>query len=190
MRIIAGKYKGRKIKSMRLSEQGHLRPTTDKLREALFSILGRYIEGSKFLDIFAGTGSIGIEALSRGASDVYFIERDKRTCKLIYDNLKTLSVEDNKYRVICSDYMPAIKRLGSKNLKFDFIYADPPYKSGYYLRIVSLIRNFNLLEDDGLLILEERSKASVLSDNPYLVETRRYGNSSISFLNFAEKKDV
>ena len=191
MRIIGGKYKGKRIKSLpKRSDTKILRPTTDRVKESVFSILNNYLEGVKFLDLFAGTGNVGIEAISRGAGKVIFVENDKRFCNLIRENLKKLGVEREKYEIICDDYTSAIKKLAKRGEKFDFIYADPPYEKGYYTRIVNMIKNFDLLDEDGLLILEEPKNTPFLpEDEKWIVERRGYGTTLVTFINFYPEKE-
>ncbi len=186
MRIIGGKYKGKRIKSLPKREDTKLlRPTTDRVKESVFSILNNYLEGVKFLDLFAGTGNVGIEALSRGAEKVVFVENDRKFCKLIKENLRNLQVEKNRYEVICDDYVNALKKLARKGEKFDFIYADPPYEKGFYTRIVNMVKNLNLLDRDGLLILEEPKNAPFLPESSeWIVERRGYGTTLVTFINF------
>ncbi|WP_456456338.1 16S rRNA (guanine(966)-N(2))-methyltransferase RsmD [Thermovibrio sp.] len=186
MRVVGGKYRGRKLKSMpKRDDTKLLRPTTDRVKESVFSILNNYLEGTKFLDLFAGTGAVGIEALSRGAQKVVFVESDRRFCNLIRENLKALKVPRERYEILCEDYVSALKKLGRRKEKFDFIYADPPYEKGYYTRVVNLVKNLNLLDEDGLLILEEPKKNPFIpEDERWLVEKRHYGTTTVSFLNF------
>ncbi|TCK06299.1 16S rRNA (guanine(966)-N(2))-methyltransferase RsmD [Phorcysia thermohydrogeniphila] len=186
MRIIGGKYKGKRLKSLPKREDTKLlRPTTDRVKESVFSILNNYLEGVKFLDLFAGTGNVGIEALSRGAAKVIFVENDKRFCKLIRENLERLGVEKNRYEIICDDYVNALKRLARRGEKFDFIYADPPYEKGFYTRIVHMVKNLGLLDEDGLLMLEEPKNDPFLPDDEdWIVERRGYGTTLVTFVNF------
>lgn len=186
MKVVGGKYRGRRIKSMPKREDTKLlRPTTERVKESVFAILNNYLEGVKFLDLFAGTGSIGIEALSRGAKKVVFVESDKRFCNLIRENLKKLGIPKENYEIICEDYTSALKRLSKRGEVFDFIYADPPYEKGYYARVIHMVKNLNLLDRDGLLILEEPKKNPFIPENEkWLVEKRHYGTTTVSFLNF------
>ncbi|WP_457569222.1 16S rRNA (guanine(966)-N(2))-methyltransferase RsmD [Desulfurobacterium sp.] len=188
MRIIGGKYKGRRLYSLpKRKDTKLLRPTTDRVKESVFSILDEYLEGTKFLDLFAGTGNVGIEALSRGAKEVVFVESDRRFCDLIKKNLKSLGVSPDRYRIICDDYVKALKKLGNSGAKFDFIYADPPYEKGYYTKIVNLVKNLDLLDENGLLMLEEPKKNPFLpEDNRWIVERRHYGTTTLTFLNFSQ----
>ena len=186
MRIIGGRYKGKRLKSLPKREDTKLlRPTTDRVKESVFSILNNYLEGVKFLDLFAGTGNVGIEALSRGAGKVIFVENDKRFCNLIKENLKKLGVEKERYEIICDDYVNALKRLAKRGEKFDFIYADPPYEKGFYTRIVHMVKNLELLDEDGLLMLEEPKNEPFLPDDEdWIVERRDYGTTLVTFVNF------
>jgi 16S rRNA (guanine966-N2)-methyltransferase len=191
MRVVGGKYRGRRIKSMpKRQDTKLLRPTTERVKESVFSILNNYLEGTKFLDLFAGTGAVGIEALSRGAEKVVFVESDRRFCNLIRENLKALRVPPEKYEIICDDFTKALKKLGKRGEKFDFIYADPPYEKGYYTRVVNMVKNLGLLDEDGLLILEEPKKNPFIpEDEEWLVEKRHYGTTTVSFLNFNPEGD-
>lgn len=192
MRVIGGRFKGRRIKSLSPKKGTPLlRPTTDRVKESVFSILDRYLEGTKFLDLFAGSGNVGIEALSRGAEKVYFVESNRKLCRLIRENLKSLGVESSRYEILCMDYIKALKLLKRRGLTFDFIYADPPYEREYYTKIVNLVRNFNLLDRDGLLMLEEpKSKPFIPQDSRWIVERRSYGTTVVTFLNFEEEEGV
>ncbi len=186
MKVSGGKFKGRKILSLpKRKDTELLRPTTGRVKESVFAILSPYLDGTKFLDIFAGTGSVGIEALSRGASKVVFVESDRRLCSLIRKNLERLGVDRRSYEIICFDFIDALKRLSRRGEVFDFIYADPPYERGYYTKVVNLVKNLKLLDRDGLLILEEPSVSPFIPENElWLIDRRKYGTTTVSFLNF------
>ena len=123
MRIIAGTYRSRQLKPLgRL----RVRPTSDMLRETLFNILGRGVEGRRFLDLFAGTGAVGIEAISRGATDVFFVESSRGAARLIAENLALLEVREGA-RLMVGDALAAIAKLESEQaVAFDFLFLDPP----------------------------------------------------------------
>src|SRR5439155_27051836 len=124
MRIIAGQFRSRQLKSLKNLK---IRPTSDMLRETLFNILGPRVEGSRFLDLFAGTGAVGIEAISRGAAAVVLVENHRPTAKLITENLALLEITVIA-RVIISDALAAITKLESEHAApFDIIFLDPPY---------------------------------------------------------------
>ena len=185
LKIVGGKYRGRKIKSLPKREDTKLlRPTTERVKESVFSIINNYLRSSKFLDLFAGTGNVGIEALSRGAEKVIFVENDKRFCKLIAENLKSLGIERNRYEIMCEDFISALKRLKKRKEVFDFIYADPPYERGFYTKIVHMVKNFKLLDRDGILILEEPKKSPFLENDYFIIERITYGTTLVTFINF------
>src|SRR6185437_16173367 len=127
MRIIAGKYRSRILKSLKGLA---LRPTSDRLRETLFNVLGPAVAGSRFLDVFAGTGAVGIEALSRGATEAIFIENHAPAAKLIRQNLDSLKITFG-CTILAADALSALEKLAARhtpsNLPIDFIFVDPPY---------------------------------------------------------------
>ena len=128
MRIVAGKYRSRILKSPRKLA---LRPTSDKLRETLFNILGAAVEGSVFVDVYAGTGAVGIEALSRGASEVFFIEKQRPAAELIHKNLESLGITVSA-SILAVDAVKGlemlVRRKFGKPLQADFVFLDPPYE--------------------------------------------------------------
>ena len=132
MKVIAGKYKNRNINFL---SNEKTRPTASVVREALFSKIQFGLEGATFLDLFAGSGSVGIEALSRGAKKVVFVEKDRRNFEIIKSNLENCKINKENYELIFSDYISALGRMVEK---FDFVYLDPPYKSEYYARAMAL----------------------------------------------------
>jgi len=123
MRVIAGKYGSRPLASLKGLA---LRPTSDRLRETLFNILGAAIEGAVFVDAYAGTGAVGIEALSRGAAQAYFIEKHRAGVALIHKNLKSLDAE-RRAEVLTMDAVRGLEMLQARGLRADFVFADPPY---------------------------------------------------------------
>ena len=128
MRVIAGKYRSRPLRSLKGLD---LRPTSDRLRETLFNVLTggnpAALEGTTWLDLFAGTGAVGIEALSRGASAVYFVESSPAAAKLIEANLQSLGV-DTGFRVLKQNVGEALQNIGKDKIRFDFVFLDPPYR--------------------------------------------------------------
>src|SRR5229473_7004975 len=129
MRIISGKYRGRKLKS---PPSLQTRPTSDRLRETLFNILTSRIEGARFLDLCAGSGAVGIEALSRGAAHVTFVDRSRQMYALIETNLKALDVSDDEIQVVSREALEFLRRRATKEaVAFDIIFFDPPYSMDY-----------------------------------------------------------
>lgn len=160
MRIIAGEYRGRVIKS---PADSRTRPTSDRLRETLFNILAPRIgDDTRVLDLCAGTGAIGIEALSRGAEFVTFVDKSRRSCALIEENLDLLGIDEAKTEVVA---LPAENFTGRKHTKgWDIAFFDPPYETDYSLVLFDFgADSTTLLRDDGVLIAEHHAK-NILPD--------------------------
>jgi 16S rRNA (guanine966-N2)-methyltransferase len=134
-----------------------VRPTSDRLRETLFNILAPHVTGSRFLDICAGSGAIGVEAISRGAQRVTFIDSSRRACSVIEANLHALGV-GNEAAIINRDAVAALKQLAKENKQFDIIFFDPPYASGIYQEVMRLLDERPLLSADAIVIAEHRAK--------------------------------
>lgn len=171
MRVDSGIFKGRRLLENKFE---HIRPTTDKVRQALFTKLQFFLPNKRVLDLFCGTGALGIEALSRGASEVVFVDKDARSASMARENLKNLGV---KAKVIRCD---AVKFVESCEEKFDLIILDPPYKSGLYEKIVPKL--FPLLEEDGIIVCEH-DKKDVFNYSPFVIyDEKRYGNTVLTYL--------
>ncbi len=171
MRVDSGIFKGRRLLENKFE---HIRPTTDKVRQALFTKLQFFLPNKRVLDLFCGTGALGIEALSRGASEVVFVDKDARSASMARENLKNLGV---KAKVIRCD---AVKFVESCEERFDLIILDPPYKSGLYEKIVPKL--FPLLEEDGIIVCEH-DKKDVFNYSPFVIyDEKRYGNTVLTYL--------
>lgn len=154
MRIIAGKYRGRRLKS---PPSDRTRPTSDRLRETLFNVLTPRIEGTRFLDLCAGTGAVGIEALSRGAEHVTFVDQSRRMCALIETNLGALSVASSEFEIVNADAFDFLrKRTGDAPL--DLIFFDPPYSADYEGVLSRIAESAVLLTAGGVVIVEHHKK--------------------------------
>ena len=129
------------------------RPTLDKIKETLFNILTPYISGSSFLDLFSGSGSIGIEALSRGSSFCAFVDNDKRAVSCIRENLNHTHLEDDAL-VIAKNALAAINELSLKGFHFDIVYMDPPYASGYEKAVLDALKRSDIIDNGSLIIIE------------------------------------
>ena len=159
MRVIAGKFRGRTLHLLRRLD---LRPTSDRLRETLFDVLTggepERLAGTVWLDLFAGTGAVGIEALSRGASAVYFVESSKKAAALIHSNLRTLGIAAG-FEVLTLDAAAALRRLESKNVACDFCFLDPPYRMQQaYAETLELLSRSPLLHAKSLVIAEHEKR--------------------------------
>ncbi len=161
MRITSGTLKNRKIKSR---EGKETRPTLERIKEAIFSIIGDKITDARFLDLYSGTGNMAIEALSRGAERAVMIEQDKEALRIIIENVNDLKL-DGKCRAYKNDVFRAVEILGRKNEKFDVIFLDPPYKENITEKTLEKISESEILAEDGIIISEhsvyEKSKDTV-----------------------------
>lgn len=148
MQVIAGKYHGRKLISL---ETENTRPTLAKVKESIFSMVDEYVLDSTVLDLFAGSGALGIEAISRGAKKVYFVDNNKNAKSVIEKNLKNVK-ED--FSIEISDFSSALDKFATLGVKFDMIFLDPPYKSNFALEALNILAKKNLLCDGAIVCLE------------------------------------
>ena len=151
MRIVGGKYRHRII--IYPDDASHTRPTKDRVREAIFSALGD-ISGARVLDLYAGSGAMGLEALSRGASHATFVDISLVAIKVIKDNISNLKIDNSEYEVIKNRDINALEFLKQKGEKFDLIILDPPYEEGQYEDIVTKLNNDGLLSENAIIVME------------------------------------
>jgi 16S rRNA (guanine966-N2)-methyltransferase len=176
MRIIAGIYRGRNLKSLPTLDT---RPTKDMVKGAIFSIIQFEIVNASVLDLFAGSGSIGIEALSRGAKLAVFNDKSRAAYNLIKDNLESLNVKQDAYQLINLDYNLALAHIHNEKKKFDFIYLDPPYKLKIIDDLITQIMNLQLLSKSGV-IMAEVDKRDPETNYPGLkLKVHQYGNTKL-----------
>lgn len=147
LRVIGGKFKSRRIKEVKSQTT---RPTTDKNKESLFNMLGQFFQGGLMLDLFAGSGAIGIEAISRGMDEVEMVENNFQAVKIIKENLNTLGIE-NQCKVVRQD---VFSYLNTTLKKYNLIFADPPYALDKYKQLLDLINYRQLLADNGIIVME------------------------------------
>jgi 16S rRNA (guanine966-N2)-methyltransferase len=178
MRVIAGKYKRHNLKGPK--HEG-LRPTADRIKEALFNIIGSKIAGADFLDLFAGTGAIGIEALSREANSVVFADVNRSSINLLKDNTLILDSTDH-FRIIQLPVERTLEMLSQEGNYFDLIFLDPPFQAGLLPKTIELIGAYHLLKDDGILIVEHPRELTFSISNMSILLTRNYGDVSLTFL--------
>lgn len=185
MRVIAGKCRRLLLKSFPGNE---VRPTTDKIKETLFNMLNPRLEGAAFLDVCAGTGGIGIEALSRGADRAVFVEKNRAVASLIKENLEHTKLTDQA-AVMLGDAVYCLRQLGGRGEKFDIIFIDPPYDQGIEAGILETIMNMKLIADDGLIVVEA-SKATefdyALSLGLKIDKEKIYGSNKHLFFTAAD----
>ena len=145
MHIISGKYRGKKLKGF---EVDGTRPTMDRVKESLFGMIQSYVGDSRVLDLFAGSGALGLEAISNGAREAYLVDNNFEAIKVIRDNIKNM---DDDIKVIKSDYKKFLKET---NEKFDIIFLDPPYRKGLMGKALRVIEERDLLNEGGLVVCE------------------------------------
>lgn len=178
MRITGGFLKSRKIDS---PKGDNVRPTLSQVRESIFSTLFSMtdFEDKTFLDLFAGSGIMGFEAISRGFASSDFVEKDKRTFFLLKENAKKLGLDNNQTQFFAGDSTKVIKRI-EKN--YDVIYVDPPYQSGLYDSVLQIVKENCLLKTDGTIILEHPKDLEIDLSGFELTKQKTYSDKSISFL--------
>jgi 16S rRNA (guanine966-N2)-methyltransferase len=150
MRVVSGNCKGRPLKAVPGSTT---RPTTDKVKEALFNMIGPYFNGGMGLDLFAGSGGLGIEALSRGLERVIFIDRDTKAIQIVHENIRSCHFEE-KAEVYRNDAERALKALIKRELSFDYIFLDPPYKKQQLVSLMEKMDEKQLLNNNGVIVCE------------------------------------
>ena len=146
MKIISGTLKGRTIKGFDIEGT---RPTMDRVKESVFASIQNYIPNSQVLDLFAGTGNLGIEAISNGAKYCYFVDNNKVAYKTILNNINNFNIND-KCNVMLNDYHKALQYYKNNNIKFDIIFIDPPYKYQIIENIIEIVREDNLINNNGI----------------------------------------
>jgi len=187
MRVIAGQAKGTKLTSIKGSQ---VRPTLDQVRETLFNILGHDLSGEYFLDWFGGSGAVGIEALSRGAEKVVWVENNRQSQGLIYANLKKCRFLNDENKPFCFnwellkiDALQALSVLEKKTLRFDVIYIDPPFADNLYEKCLTGLSKSQLLKKESLIVVEHHNK-NILQDiygRLFRSDQRQLGDTSLSF---------
>ena len=185
MKILTGRLRGQKIE---FKPNPHLRPTADKVRQAVFNMLQGEIEGKKVLDLYSGTGAFGIEALSSGAKTVVFVEKNAAQCRAIKRSLEFLKLPD-RARVENSDAVKAIERFAAEALTFDLIFLDPPYEKGLALQTLRAISETPIFHEGSLVICEtgEEEPIPQTIGRFHCVKNKRYGDTRI--LLFAQEED-
>ena len=185
IKVISGKYKGRRI-PFKNNIYDNADITSQKVKEALFSIIDPVIKNSTFLDLFAASGQIGLEALSRDSSFVVFNDLDKKRYEFIKKNLDAIEINKDKYVVVNFHFEHVLRWLSNKENKFDIIYADPPYtknKTGeVYVKVLSLISTLGLLKAEGIVAVQHDagSEPPERVNNLTITKTKKYGRTSLT----------
>ncbi|MFH1846922.1 MAG: 16S rRNA (guanine(966)-N(2))-methyltransferase RsmD [Candidatus Omnitrophota bacterium] len=178
MRIIAGEHKGRRIKQPKLDS---VRPTKDRIREAVFNIITANIMNADVLDLFAGSGAYGLEALSRGAKKTIFVEKTKLVKRVLTENINSLGLEGES-EVIEKDVFKYMELAGENNEKYDLIFADPPYNRDMARKTLIMVNRYDILNHSGTFVLEHHSNEDVsrLIGDISIYKKKIYGKICIS----------
>jgi len=185
MRIISGKARGTKLFTL---EGENTRPTLDRVKESIFNIIQNEIEGAKILDLFAGSGAIGLEFLSRGAEKAVLCDNSKEAINIIKKNIEKTHMEQ-QVQVLNADFENCLEKL--KNEHFDIIYIDPPYATDYIIKAVQKIIKLGIAKKQSLIIIEtddeKRIEKEIENTETEIVDKRKYGRATIIFLSLKNK---
>lgn len=177
MRVVAGKYRGKNLAS---PKDDRVRPTTTRIKETLFNVLQGYSQDAVVLDLFAGSGALGIECISRGAKEVVFVDNNKDSIELLRKNLQGI---DGNFKVVNSDFSGVLRNAYVTGKKFDMIFVDPPYASGLGELALGLIFDLDLLADGGVVVFEHGAeKTYEVSDKRYKQRTKKMGTVVAEFI--------
>ncbi|EJQ58377.1 16S rRNA (guanine(966)-N(2))-methyltransferase RsmD [Bacillus mycoides] len=182
MRVVSGKCKGHPLKAV---PGNTTRPTTDKVKESIFNMIGPYYDGGIALDLFGGSGGLGIEAISRGIDKAIFVDRDSKAIKVIHQNLESCRLQEQA-EVYRNDAERAVKALIKREISFDLILIDPPYKAQKIVSLVSIMDQHGLLNKDGIIMAEHGDDVVLPDSIGELVKVRaeNYGITAISIYKY------
>ena len=187
MRIISGKARGTKLFTL---EGENTRPTLDRVKESVFNIIQNEIEGTKILDLFAGSGAIGLELLSRGAEKAILCDKSKEAINIIKKNVEKTHFQNN-VQIYNTDFENCLEKI--KNEQFDIIYLDPPYETDYIIKALEKIIKENIAKEESLIIIETddelRIEKQIENIDVTIVDKRKYGRATIIFLSL-KKEDA
>lgn len=177
MRIISGKLKGRKIDGFDLDGT---RPTMERVKESLFAMIQNQLDDALVLDLFAGSGNLGIEAISQGAKKSILVDHNNKAIKIIKKNIENLDLSQS-VDIICSDYLKALDIL--KDKKFDIIFLDPPYKTNFIEKSIEKITTNNILNESGIIVCESSMLDKIIYSNAYTaIKEKKYGDKYVVIL--------
>lgn len=184
MRVIAGKFKSRKLKSV---DSSLTRPTTDKNKENLFNMIGPYFNGGICLDLFGGSGGLGIEAVSRGMAELYSVDKQYKAFSIIRENIKSLGIEDIAH-VYKLDYQKALNQFDEMNLKFDLVILDPPYGMKINKKILDFLNQHQMLNENCLVVVEDLNEEALEVDLPFILKKQhQYGMTILQIMQYRGK---
>ncbi len=178
MRVIAGSAKGRQLKAV---PGNSTRPTTDKIKEAIFNIIKPFVDGGSVLDLYAGTGGLGIEALSRGMSKAIFVDKDRKCVEIIKNNIDLCNFSEIT-EIYRNDSIRALNILIKRGIQFELIFIDPPYKMNNYEVVLKSLSDNNMISNQGIVVVEHDVKISLPSKIGVLtlIKNVDYGNTGVT----------
>ncbi len=180
MRIISGKYKGRTIMGYDIFGT---RPTMDRVKESLFAMIGSHVKEKDCLDLFAGSGALGIEALSNGARSCVFVDQNPKVIATLKENLKKIGVQED-YQLLQADFKEALKKFKIEQKSFDLIFLDPPYQESLIEPALKMLKEYNLLNENAVIVCEAENEEYPL---PYPIwKEKKYGSKTIRLLQVKE----
>ncbi len=178
MRIIAGEFSSRRLETL---SGDATRPTLDKVKEAVFSMLGGYFDGGTVLDLYAGSGAVGLEAISRGNDFAFLVDKSKPACDVIKKNVQSLKCED-RTKVLCMKDTVALEKLYEDGLQFDLVYLDPPYKAAHHDDILTYLNDHHMMKKNGYIVIESLKQETYQKDysSIHFVKEKVYGIMKIT----------
>lgn len=178
VRVISGSARGLKLNT---PGDDRVRPTTDRVKESMFNIVQDWVYDSQVLDLFAGSGALGIEALSRGASQAVFCDNSLDSIKIIKSNIEKARVVDRS-KIVSGDYKRCLRDMEAKNQSFDMIFVDPPYYEGLFEEVLDTIRSSKILKKDGIVIVEHDAKRPIGQvEGLEVYKEKKYGITMLTF---------
>jgi 16S rRNA (guanine966-N2)-methyltransferase len=184
MRIVSGNFRGKRLKTL---EGENTRPTTDKVKESLFNIIGPYFDEDRVLDLFSGSGNLALEAISRGCSEAICVDMNKGAVSVIKENISSIKKEDSM-KVLQMDYKKALKKLS--NEKFDIVFLDPPYKMDVYNEIIETLVEQDMLNPYALVVCESLKEVDVLNPVGFsLFKDNSYGITRIKIFEYGDNNE-
>ncbi len=178
MRVISGERRGLNLFTL---EGNNTRPTLDRVKETMFNVINFDLIGKNCLDVFSGSGNLSIEALSRGAEVSYLIEHEKEAFSIINKNIEKARYE-NKVKLYNKDYLVALKNIADTGIKFSMVFLDPPYKSDFYEKTLKALLEYDMLNDDAIIVMEHLQSIEIKSDGFYIWKQKTFSKNAITFL--------
>ena len=183
MRVIAGKFKSRQLKSV---DSKLTRPTTDKNKENLFNMIGPFFNGGVCLDLFGGSGGLGIEAISRGMDELYSVDKQYKAFATIKENIQTLKIQDVAH-VYKMDYQKALQQVANENIQFDLVFLDPPYGLKISQKILDFLVKNCMLKQGCLLVIEDLNEEVIEIKEPFVLKKQQsYGITTLQIIVYEE----